>query len=213
MLHLIFMKNRLSFVFGLTCLVALLWQTPQVFAADRASEIVGKLAAEFRAMSGYRVGFAVQTGDQTVLGSYAVQGENYYIAVGDAEVFGTGRMRYEVDNRRREVTLVETDPTSRNLLDNPAHAFDFLDSQYVATLVWERDGKAAVRLVPTVGTTSTAGSITVTVSTATMRPQSLVYDYDGEQVSISVDSVTPLKTTLNSYDKAHYVGYEVIDFR
>ena len=176
-------------------------------ADGRAAEILEKLAAGFRALGAYGVAFEVSSDE------YAVEGENYYIAVGEAEVYCDGKIRYEIDNRRREVTIDDVDTSSRNLLSNPAHAFDFIGTQYAPSLVSDAEGRAVVRLTPTSADASPAGEILVTVDTAAMRPESLRYDYDGEQVGIAVLGVAPLDTPLKAFSKGDYKGYEFIDFR
>ena len=77
----------------------------------------------------------------------------------------------------------------------------------------EAGGCAVVRLTPAAGNDSPAGNVTVTVDTATMRPLSLSYDYDGEQVQISVLGVAPLSGHVRVFDRQAYAGYEFIDFR
>ena len=183
------------------------------FADGRAAEILEKLAAGFRALGAYGVTFEVSSDEYTTRGRYAVEGENYYIAVGEAEVYCDGKIRYEIDNRRREVTIDDVDTSSRNLLSNPAHAFDFIGTQYAPSLVSDAEGRAVVRLTPTSADASPAGEILVTVDTAAMRPESLRYDYDGEQVGIAVLGVAPLGTPLKAFSKGDYKGYEFIDFR
>ena len=74
-------------------------------AQPRATEILERLAAGFRAMDGYGVKFGVVSGDYEARGSYVVEGDSYYLVLGDAEVFADGAVRREVDNRRREVTV------------------------------------------------------------------------------------------------------------
>ena len=182
-------------------------------ADGRAAEILEKLAAGFRALGAYGVTFEVSSDEYTTRGRYAVEGENYYIAVGEAEVYCDGKIRYEIDNRRREVTIDDVDTSSRNLLSNPAHAFDFIGTQYAPSLVSDAEGRAVVRLTPTSANASPAGEILVTVDTAAMRPESLRYDYDGEQVGIAVLGVAPLDTPLKAFSKGDYKGYEFIDFR
>ena len=182
-------------------------------ADGRAAEILEKLAAGFRALGAYGVTFEVSSDEYTTRGRYAVEGENYYIAVGEAEVYCDGKIRYEIDNRRREVTIDDVDTSSRNLLSNPAHAFDFIGTQYAPSLVSDAGGRAVVRLTPTSENASPAGEILVTVDTAAMRPESLRYDYDGEQVGIAVLGVAPLDTPLKAFSKGDYKGYEFIDFR
>lgn len=182
-------------------------------AAGRADEILEKLAAGFRAMGPYEVDFQVTAGEYRADGRYAVEGERYYLTLGDAEVFCDGATRCEIDNRRREITVDEVDASSRNILNNPAHAFDFLGTAYSAALAWERDGQAAVTLTPTDRQTAASGTVTVTVSTATMRPLSLAYDYDGERVTVAILRIEPLDGPLETFDKGAYAGYEFIDFR
>ena len=182
-------------------------------ADGRAAEILEKLAAGFRALGAYGVTFEVSSDEYTTRGRYAVEGENYYIAGGEAEVYCDGKIRYEIDNRRREVTIDDVDTSSRNLLSNPAHAFDFIGTQYAPSLVSDAEGRAVVRLTPTSADASPAGEILVTVDTAAMRPESLRYDYDGEQVGIAVLGVAPLDTPLKAFSKGDYKGYEFIDFR
>lgn len=183
-------------------------------AAGRAEEILGRVAEGFRAMKDYTVRFEVAADEYRTPGSYAVRGGSYYLRLGDdAEVYSDGRLRYEVDNRRREVTIDVVDTGSRNILNNPVHAFDFLGSEYAASLAGEQEGRAVVRLTPAPGNTSSAGNIVLTVDTAAMRPVSLRYDYDGEQVQVSVLGIKPLETPLKAFAKDNYAGYEFIDFR
>ena len=176
-------------------------------AQPRATEILERLAAGFRAMDGYGVKFGVVSGDYEARGSYVVEGDSYYLVLGDAEVFADGAVRREVDNRRREVTVTEVDTASRNILNNPVRAFDFLGSEYTPSLVSEADGRAVVRLTPAAGNDSPAGDVTLTVDTATMRPRSLSYDYDGEQVLVNVLEVAPLAGHVRRFDKNAYGNF------
>lgn len=200
------MKRLLLFVVLLACV-------GPVAAGNRASEILERLAAGFRAMKGYEVAFEVEAGESRIGGSYAVEGQGYFLTLGDAEVFCDGSVRYEVDHARREVTIVGVDTTSRNILNNPVRAFDFLGSEYLPELLSEADGRAVVRLTPAAGNNSPAGTVTVTVSTATMRPEVLDYDYEGERVRITIGRVAPLGGPLRTFDRKGCEGYEFIDFR
>lgn len=204
------MVKKILFAFHLS-LFALLPCAAQ--RDSRAVQLVERLAAEFRAMHSYGVQFEVAAGEYVTRGSYSVAGERYYLTVGDAEVFSDGRTRYEVDNRRREVTVNEVDTASRNILTNPVRAFDFLGDQYAPSLVWERDGRAAVRLRPVREQAASTGEITVTLTTDPVRPVSLSYDYDGEHVGVAVGAVAPLAAPLPAFDRGRYPGYEFIDFR
>ena len=170
-------------------------------AAGRADAILAGVSDGFRALGAYGVSFEVRSDEYVTRGRYAVEGENYYLVLGDAEVYCDGAVRYVVDTG------------SRNILNNPVHAFDFLGSEYAASLAGEQEGRAVVRLTPAPGNTSSAGNIVLTVDTAAMRPVSLRYDYDGEQVQVSVLGIKPLETPLKAFAKDNYAGYEFIDFR
>ena len=186
---------------------------PALSEAAAADEILGKVTAGFRALGAYGVAFEVTSDDYAARGRYAVEGESYYLVLGDAEVYCDGTVRYEVDNRRREVTIDQVDTASRNILNNPVRAFDFLGSEYAASLVGAQQGRAVILLTPTAANTSSSGTITLTVDTAVMRPLSLSYDYDGERVSVAVLGIEPIASPLESFAKGKYDGYEFIDFR
>lgn len=194
-------------------MVVLCCGMPQSKAAGRATEILEKLAAGFRAMPGYSVDFEVSAGDYKSRGSYVVEGRCYYLVLADAEVFADSVVRYEIDNRRREVTVTEVNRASRNILDNPVRAFDFLGSEYDFSLEGESGGRATVRLVPTAENDTSAGVVTLVVDTSSMRPVSLAYDYDGERVGIRVTGIEPQAGHFRTFDRQAYGGYEFIDFR
>ncbi|MDE6045811.1 MAG: hypothetical protein K2G10_00725 [Alistipes sp.] len=164
-------------------------------------------------MPGYEVAFEVAVGEQRVAGSYAVEGERYYLTLGDAEVFADAATRYEADRRRREVTVAGVEAADRNLLNDPIHAFDFLDSGYRPALLWERGSEAAVSLTPAADAGALAGRITLVVDTRSMQPRSVAYDFDGETILISVLRVGPLARPFPAFDRTRYAGFEWIDFR
>lgn len=175
--------------------------------------LLAQLADGFRAMPAYSVRFEIVADDSAVRGGYSVQGGSYYLQLGDAEVYTDGATRYEVDNRRREVTIVEVDTASRNILDNPVRAFEFLDSTYRPTLLDERDGEADILLSPTGDAGAVAGAVTLTVTTSPVRPRLLAYDFDGERITVAITGISPLQTPLRRFDRASYANYEWIDFR
>ena len=82
-------------------------------AAGRADAILAGVSDGFRALGAYGVSFEVRSDEYVTRGRYAVEGENYYLVLGDAEVYCDGAVRYEVDNRRREVTIDVVDTGSR----------------------------------------------------------------------------------------------------
>lgn len=175
--------------------------------------LLAQLADGFRSMPAYSVRFEIVADDSAVRGGYSVQGGSYYLQLGDAEVYADGATRYEVDNRRREVTIVEVDTASRNILDNPVRAFEFLDSTYRPALLDERDGEADILLSPTGDAGAVAGAVTLTVTTSPVRPRLLAYDFEGERITVAITGISPLQTPLRRFNRAAYADYESIDFR
>ena len=100
-----------------------------------ARDVVERLANRFRTMKSYTVAFEVKGADFTATGSYAVEGDSYYMQVGDAEAYCDGAAKWEVDPSKREVVIDTVDLSSRNLLSNPTRAFDFLDDAFRSELL------------------------------------------------------------------------------
>ena len=180
-------------------------------AHSRAAELLRALSGRIRSLGRYAAAITVESDGQSAAGRYTVDGDGYNHRQGDAEVYGDGRVRYEVDNRRREVAVDRVDAASRNLLDNPTRAFDLVDDEFEAELLWERDGRAAVKLTPKAEAAPCV--VTVALDTRTMRPLSLEYDFDGERIRIVVRSLEAVDKAPKEYDPAEYRTYETIDFR
>ena len=195
-------------------LFILLLLTLQVQASaqtSRAQELLQRMTAAFRAMPAYEVEFSLTgAGGQQVDGRFAVEGEQYYIALDDAEVFGTGTLRYEVDHRRRETVIAPVEGQTSNLLSDPPHAFDFVASQYGATLTDERTGEAVLQLQPVKGGEA---SIRLTLDTQTALPSAIRYEMSDTAIAVGIRSVRRLTTPLPHYDRQATADYETIDFR
>lgn len=181
--------------------------------SPRAEELLRRLAATIGAMGDYGVSFAVEADGRAVEGHYSVSGARYSMTLGDAEVFCDGKVRYEVDHRRREVVIDRVNESSRNIVDNPTRAFDFLDAQYRASLVSEAGSCAVVRLTPADEGALPVGSILLEVDTSSMKPRSLTYDFDGEQIVVRVSRIAAEHAALRTFDASACRGYEFIDFR
>lgn len=180
-------------------------------AVPRSSELLRALSSYIRSLGRYSVAFAVEVDDRSTAGRYSVEGERYHLRLAEAEVYGDGEVRYEVDHRRKEVAIDRVDAASRNILDNPTRAFDLVDDGFAPELLWEREGRAAVRLTPKAGQALSA--VTVVLDTRSMRPLSLEYDFDGERIRIVVRSIEATNEAPAMFDPTEYRTYEIIDFR
>ena len=180
--------------------------TPASKRSQRAEELLRRLVASIKALGDYGVSFTVESGDQTIEGHYSVSGNRYSMTLGDAEVFCDGKVRYEV-------VIDRVNESSRNIVDNPTRAFDFLDAQYRASLVSEVGSCAVVRLTPAEGGALPVGSILLEVDTSAAKPRSLTYDFDGEQIVVRVSRIAAEHAALRTFDASACKGYEFIDFR
>ncbi len=182
-------------------------------AEDRAQSLLQRMTEALRALPAYEIRFAVAGREGSVEGRIAVQGDRYHIELGDAEVFGSKESRFEIDRRRREVVAAPVGEGSANLLSDPAHAFEFVASQYEASLVGEHGGQALVRLRPAVESGASMPSMLLAIDTATALPASIRYEMDDAAVDIAIHSVTRSETGPKAFDRKAFEGYEWIDFR
>lgn len=179
-------------------------------AQERAQQLLQRLSDAFGALGAYEVRFEVALSGPQAAGRFAVEGERYYIELADTEVFGSADVRYEVDHRRREVVAAPVERTSQNLLSDPVHAFDFVASQYEATLLDEEEGRIRLRLQPRAAHDA---AIQLTLDAATALPTEVRYEAGEEAVTISIGSVNRLGSGVKTFDRKAFEGYEWIDFR
>ena len=203
---------RKSIIYLLVALLALgvLCFARTSFGQNRAEVLVEKMSKTMGAMGGYEAAFVIASGNEQLLGSFAVEGERYRIELADMVVYGEATERYEVNKARKEVTLMQTESSSANILSNPAHAFELVGSLYRPVLLSEEGGKAQLSLQSEQDLKTT---IRLVVNTATNLPSEIVYGMEGLELAIKIVSISPLKRPFPLYDKAQYADYELIDFR
>ena len=201
------MNKHLVTLIGVLALAIAL---PAAAGSLSARDVVERLADHFRAMKSYTVTFEVAGDDFTAAGSYAVEGDCYYMRVGEAEAYCDGTARWEVDPAKREVVIDAVDLSSRNLLSNPTRAFDFLDDAFRSELLPSEGPLYRLRLTPT-DKGAVMSSITVDV-TAGGEPRKVVYDLDGDTIRIDIRKIEPT-ADVRRFDAAAYPDFELIDFR
>lgn len=159
----------------------------------------------------YQVKFNVLAGDLIYVGEYGVEGDSYYIQMDNVEVYSDGKLRYEVDNKRKEVSIDMVDLQSRNILDNPTRCFDFAESEYEVELQSDRDEELTLYLQPIAEDMD--GEIFLTIDKKSGRPKKIVYRLYDDEVEVAIDSIAASKSPIKRYNKNHYKGYDIIDFR
>ena len=194
----------------------------EIAQAQSADELVARIGKFFADRAdGYRVRFVVNMeGMDAQRGEYVVADNKYHIEVMGQEQFSDGLYRYGVDGVNMEVTIDRVDPESRNLLVNPLRAFDFGGEAFEVSVAGESDtavGRAkVVHLVPREGVLDGVRRVVLYVMPDDGRPVELLYDFNGLELSVQVESVEKLSAVSDNkfqFSAANYKDYEIIDFR
>ena len=150
-------------------------------------------------------------GEQTD-GYFMVDKDGYYIQLGMMEVYSDGKYRYEINNSRREVTEDRVNLESRDLLSNPTRAFEFLDSEFKATISERIHNGAILKFVPKQSSDITAVYVSVVWRDNRIIPMAIKYDYDGEEVSIALVMADANSAVLPRWNKNNYKTYDFVSF-
>ena len=155
----------------------------------------------------------VNVADEPITGYFMVDGDGYYISLGIMEVYSDGKVRYEINNERKEVTEDRVDLTSCDLLTNPTRAFDFLGDEFSSEVLSSSATEAVVRLIPSSEELGiSAIEIHLVRKGAAVEPKSVVYDYDGESVVITTSLQDCGDRKLPKWDKNAYRAYDIVSF-
>ena len=150
--------------------------------------------------------------DDSYIGVVMVDKDGYYLNLGVMEVFSDGKLRYEVNNERKEVTEDRVNLESRDLLTNPMRAFKFLDEEFALTLGKNIEGVQIVLLQPRSETLGVGYMALLLVNRADrVVPIGLIYDFDGDLVRIDLqlyDDDRPMPR----WDKSAYRAYDIVSF-
>ena len=203
------MKKALSILFLLLFGLSL---NTNAQSADKATERVAALSQSVKALGNYAVRFMVEMGEQKVSGNYAVGRGRYYLALGNIEVYGDAECRYDIDTSRREIVIDKVDNNSRNILNNPLSAFDFVGEEYVARTLTDDGSRVVVRLTPRQDTEQN-GVVDVVIDTRTNLPKSLIYRPSGDSIKINIEHIGAVAVAPAAFDNSKYKDFEVIDFR
>ena len=161
----------------------------------------------------YAMHIEVSMDDEPMEGYFMVDGDGYYITLGVMEVYSDGKLRYEVNNERKEATIDSVDLSSCDLLTNPTNAFGFVDEEFAISIVASSESECVLSLVPrddAMGVTEIL--LALERSGSRVVPQSITYDYDGERIDIALKSADVAEKSLPRWDKDAYRAYDVVSF-
>lgn len=190
------------------CLLMLSWSAA---AEEGVWQILQRVSDYMGPQKGYEVRFAIKAEGYNTEGRYCVNGDSYYIEVADAEVYSDGKVRYEVDNLRREVNVDNMDSNSRNIMDNPTRCFDFVEEDYTAEIVKRDANNITLRLQSK--DKSVEGEIYLTVNSDSGAPQRVEYLLYDDKMCVEVVEINRAAGNVKSFARSAYKDYEMIDFR
>lgn len=145
-------------------------------------------------------------------GIFMVDGDGYYLTLGTMEVYSDGKLRYEVNNERNEVTIDRVDLTSRDILTNPTNAFRFAREEFSSSVVADKDGEVVLSLTPREDMGITDIELTLRRdANGVVTPLAVRYNYDGDVIHVAL-AMRPHDATLPRWDKAAYRAYDIVSF-
>ena len=192
-------------------LILALFATMAAMADGGALQVVQRVARYVKSLGAYEVNFLLTSGEYAAKGYFQVDGDMYYMRVGGAEVYSDGKVRYEVDNERKEINIDNVSLESHNILDNPTRCFDFVGSDYSIKSEAERGENITLSITPK--NEEQVGTIRLVSDIKSGRPESLEYEMYDEKVKVQILSIGQSKEPMKSFRESNYDDYEIIDFR
>lgn len=145
-------------------------------------------------------------------GIFMVDGDGYYLSLGLMEVYSDGKLRYEVNNERKEVTIDRVDLTSHDILTNPTNAFRFASEEFSSTVVADKGDEVVLSLTPREDIGITEIELTLRRSAdGAVVPLVVRYNYDGDIIRVLL-ALQPTDAKLRRWDKDAYRAYDVVSF-
>jgi hypothetical protein len=185
-------------------------------AQTTAKEWLNQLEESMDERYAYTLTVVVEASDsESVLaGSVMVEGDSYYMSLEAMEVYSDGKLRYEINNERKEVTEDRVNLMSHDLLTNPTRAFDFAPEEFDIILVFSHNDEIArLALTPR---DEDYGVTTIELFLVRegdrVCPQQIAYDYDGDRVVISLREYESREWVLPVWNEANYRAYDIVSF-
>ena len=200
---------------GVLLLMAMLSAALGASAQQSPREWIDMLNRSLGASYGVHVEVTTDDSEEPVAGYYIVDGDSYYLQLGVMEVYSDAKLRYEINNERKEVTEDVVNLESVDLLTNPTRAFNFVDDEFDASIVEQNAEGATLRLVPKDELLGISDiRLVLRRDGATVMPTDVSYDYDGYVVDIELHVVDTQDPSLPRWAerKTNYRAYDMVSF-
>ena len=185
-------------------------------SAQSASEWLAKLDSSLGERYAMHITVSVDDpieGTTDVSGYFMVEGDAYYITLGVMEVFSDGKLRYEINNERKEVVEDRVNIEACDLLTNPTRAFNFVPNEFKSEVVGSTSDVVVLKLAPK---SAAMGIDAITLKLkrngSKVVPVNIAYDYDGETVSVALSTADITGAKLPRWDKSAYRAYDIVSF-
>ena len=148
-----------------------------------------------------------------ISGYFMVEGDAYYISLGIMEVYSDGKLRYEINNERKEVVEDRVNLEACDLLSNPTRAFSFVPQEFLSEVTSATNERVTLRRTPK-SEAMGIDAITLTLerSGSQVVPVAISYDYDGDAVAITLSRADVSDAKLPRWDKSAYRAYDIVSF-
>ena len=146
-------------------------------------------------------------------GTIKVEGDAYYLMLGTMEVYSDGKLRYEINNERKEVVEDRVNLEACDLLSNPTRAFSFVPQEFLSEVTSATNERITLRLTPK-SEAMGIDAITLTLerSGSQVVPVAISYNYDGDAVAITLSHADVSDAKLPRWDKSAYRAYDIVSF-
>lgn len=179
-------------------------------AGEPAAELLRRMESRLAALGCYSVQFEMLYDDVSSSGEYRVNGDDFYIHVGDVEVYSAGGVKYEVDASKREIVVDAADTGVADIVSNPTHGISAMVEAFDASFI-EKDGRRAVRLVPKEPSASSETVIVIPDASGEL-PSEIIYSSGSGELRLRLTEIKRSSTDIPRFDSASYDGYEVVEF-
>lgn len=196
----------------LVFMCSLLSLSAQTTAREWLEKLDSSLGERYAMQLYVTVGDVDNVGDQYG-GFFMVEGDAYYINLGVMEVYSDGKLRYEVNNERKEVTEDSVNLEAVDLLSNPTRAFDFVDEEYTITIARSSGNGVTLCLEPKSGDIGISSILLQLEKTGNgVTPKEITYNYEGDVINISLTSADMSSGAMPRWNRSEYRAYDIVSF-